>query len=277
MTNTTAPYYEYDASKRRSPALREFSQLLRYRDLVYLMVINNIKTRYKRSTLGIAWTLLNPVLNMAVLTLAFSTLFHSTIEHYPVYVLAGLIYWNFVTQTSLTAMNTLVWGGGLLKRIYVPRTIFTVSAVGGGLVNLALAHIPLVLIILFTGHPIHLSWVYVPFTILLLTMFTLGVSLFMSALAVFFVDIVDIYQVLIQIGFFLTPLVYPKSLLPVEYGWIVNLNPMYYLIEFARSVIYAGTLPGPAVVLVAIASAVIALGVGWLTFTWKADEFAYRL
>ena len=108
------PAFEYDSAARRSPALTEIVELVRYRDLLAMMVSNIIKTRYKRSVLGVVWTLLNPLLNMAVLTIAFSSIFRSSLEHYPVYVLSGLIAWNFFTQTTLYAMNALVWGGGLM-------------------------------------------------------------------------------------------------------------------------------------------------------------------
>src|SRR6266849_6535181 len=121
---------EYDSAAPRLSPLAELAELIRCRDLLRMMVANIIKTRYKRSALGVVWTLLNPLLNMAVLTLAFSTLFRFSLPHYPVYVLSGLIFWNFFTQTTLYAMNTLVWGGGLLKRVYIPRTIFSVAAVG---------------------------------------------------------------------------------------------------------------------------------------------------
>src|SRR5260221_2671662 len=142
------PLVEYDSAARGWSPLTELVELVRYRDLVLMMVANMVKTRYKRSALGVVWTLLNPLLNMAVLTVAFSALFSSSLVHYPVYVLTGLVFWNFFSQTTLFAMNALVWGGGLLKRVYIPRTIFAVSAVGNGLVNLGLSLIPLVLIML---------------------------------------------------------------------------------------------------------------------------------
>lgn len=271
------PAIEYDSTARRSPISGEFLELLRYRDLLRLLVASIIKTRYKRSLLGAAWTLLNPLLNMAVLTVAFSTLFRFSIEHYPVYVLTGLICWNFFTQTTTYAMGSLVWGGGLLKRIYVPRTIFAVASIGNGLVNLGLSLIPLIIIILLTGHPFHLAWWFVPFAVLLLAMFALGVALFMSTLAVFFTDVVDMYQVLLQAWFFLTPIMYPTDILPAQYVWYLHLNPLYNLLESFRVPIYQGFIPGHNTLLAAAASAVVALLVGWWVFTRKADEFAYRI
>ena len=115
----------YDSAQHRSPIITELNELLNYRGLLRQYISQSIKTRYKRSALGVVWTLLNPLLNMAVLTIAFSTLFRFSLKNYPIYLLAGLIFWNFFSQTTMTAMDRLIWGGGILKRIYIPRTIFS--------------------------------------------------------------------------------------------------------------------------------------------------------
>jgi ABC-2 type transport system permease protein len=257
--------------------IEEFLMLVRYKDLLRLLVTNGIKTRYRRSTLGIVWTLLNPLLNMVVMTFAFSTLFRTTLVHYPLYILAGLLCWNFFSQTTTHAMHTLVWGGNLIKRIYLPRTIFAVSAIGNGLVNLCLALIPLIIVMLVLGHPFYATWWMLPLAVLLLAMFSLGVALFMSTLAVFFTDVLDMYQVGLQAWFFLSAVMYPKTILSPHSQWYLNLNPMYNLIELFRTPIYEGLIPGPHTILAAVVSAVLSLLIGWWAFTRKADEFAYRI
>lgn len=276
---TTQPLIrsEYDSASRRSPMIEEFFMLVRYKDLLRLLIINGIKTRYKRSSLGIVWTLLNPLLNMVVMTFAFSALFRNTLEHYPVYILSGLLCWNFFSQTTTYAMHTLVWGGGLIKRIYLPRTIFAVSSIGNGLVNLFLALIPLVGVIFVLGHPFYPTWWVLPFAILLLAMFSLGVALLMSTLAVFFTDVLDMYQVVIQAWFYLSAIMYPKTILPVQYQWYMNLNPIYNLVELFRTPIYFGQVPGLNTLVAAVVSSVLALLIGWWAFTKKADDFAYRI
>jgi ABC-type polysaccharide/polyol phosphate export permease len=269
--------FEYDSAAHRPSPLGELVELFRYRDLVRIMVANILKTRYKRSALGVVWTLLNPLLNMAVLTLAFSTLFRYSLPHYPVYVLSGLIFWNFFTQTTLYAINTLVWGGGLLKRVYIPRTIFSVASVGNGLVNLGLSLIPLVIIMLILGHPMYGAWWLVPLAVLLAAMFALGVALFLSTVAVYFTDVVEMYQVLLQAAFFLTPVMYPKEIVPARLARLMALNPLFNLLEMFRTPIYQGWIPGPHTILAAVLSAVAVLLIGWWIFARKADDFAYRL
>lgn len=267
----------YDSAARRSLLTGEIFEIVRYRDLLRLLIANSIKTRYKRSALGIIWTLVNPMLQMIVLTIAFSQLFKATIIDYPVYILAGLIFWNFFAQTTTSAMQSLVWGGSLLKRIYIPRTMFAMSAAGNGLVNLGLAMIPLVLIMVGMGHPFRSALWFLPVAILLTAMFTLGVALFLSALAVFYVDVVDMYQIFLSAFFYLTPVMYPKEIFPANLVWFMNLNPLFHLLELFRRPIYLGVLPGPNTIAAATASAVVALAVGWWAFTLKEDEFAYRI
>jgi ABC-type polysaccharide/polyol phosphate export permease len=271
------PIEIYDSAELPPPLVGEFQELWRYRELLLMLVVSSIKARYKRSFFGLAWTMLNPLLHMAVMAAAFSTVFRWTLPHYPVYVLAGLLCWNFFTQAAAHSMSSLVWGGGLLKRIYVPRTIFVFAAVGNGLVNLALSLVSLLAIMLVFGHPITAACWSVPAALFLLMLFTLGVALFMSVLAVFFGDVVEFYQALVQISFFLTPIMYPKEILPAQYAWLLKLNPMFYLIEIFRAPVYSGVLPQAGVFGIAAASALASFAFGWWAYTRKTDEFAYRL
>lgn len=276
-TQPVEPAWDYDSASRRPPLAGEFMELVRYRDLLQLMIAKITTTRYKRSVLGALWTLLNPLMNMVVLTIAFSALFRSSVEHYPVYVLSGLIMWNFFMQSTTFAMNSLVWGGGLIKRIYLPRPIFAVAAIGNGLINLGLALIPLVLVMLAVGHVPSPALLFLPVAILLWAMFALGVALGLSALAVFFADVVDMYQVVMQAVFYLTPIMYPRNILPEQFAWTLALNPFYYLLELFRGPIYAGTWPALGTIAAAAGMAGVTLLVGWWAFTRKADEFAYRI
>src|SRR5512138_3854116 len=131
----------YDSAKHGNYALDELRQCLRYRNLLLQLVRRDITSRYKRSFFGIAWTMLNPLGMMLVLTVVFSQLF-GTVRGYPAYVLSGLMVWTFFSQTTTAAMVNLVWGGGLLNRIYIPRTSFAIAAMGTGAVNLLITAIP---------------------------------------------------------------------------------------------------------------------------------------
>lgn len=241
------------------------------------MVGNILKNRYKRSVLGIFWMLLNPLLQTLVFTIAFGTIFKSSLPNYTIYLLCGLLAWNFITQTTQYAMSTMAYGGGLLKRIYIPRAAYIVAAVGNGLINLLISISSVIVVIILLSHPITLAWLFLPVSILILTMFVLGFALLLSTASVFFTDTVDIYQVLIQALFFLTPIMYPPSIVPIEWNRLLAFNPFLILIEIFRMPIYANQLPNFSLIINAILLAFITLAAGWILFTKKADQIAYRL
>lgn len=258
--------------------LDELRQVWRYRDLLTQLIARNIKVRYKRSVLGIIWTMLNPLLIMIILTLVFSKLFGVVgIEHYSVYILSALVIWNFFAQTTTMAMSELVWGGGLFHRIYFPRAIFALSAVGTGIVNLLFALVPLAIIMIATGVPLTPAQIFLPVPILLTAMFALGVGLLLSVLAAQFADVVEVYQIILTAWMYLTPIIYPLAIIPEQYHWLFNLNPMFHLLEAFRSPVYSGTMPGVNRLFAAAAIAIVTLVIGWGVFTKKADEFAYRI
>jgi ABC-type polysaccharide/polyol phosphate export permease len=267
----------YDSDRVRRPLVREAVDLIRYRDLLSQMVVNIAKARYKRSVLGVVWTLMNPVLHTAVLTVAFANIFRSSLPRYPVYVLSGLVCWNFFTTTTVFAMNSLIWGGSILGRIYIPRTIFAAAAVGNGLTSLGLALMPLAVTMLVMGHPWSLALVTVPAAVLLLAAFVFGVSLLVSSVAVLFTDFVEFYQVVVQALFFLTPVMYPVEILPAWAAPLLRFNPLFYLLEMFRMPVYFGQFPDGTTTLVATATSVGALVVGWIAFTRRVDELPYRI
>jgi ABC-type polysaccharide/polyol phosphate export permease len=278
--NFTKQPYEttpiYDTTQRGSLALEEIRQALRYRDLFLELVRRNILIRYKRSLLGIAWAMLNPLGMMIILTIVFSHVFLS-IQGYPVYILSGLIAWNFFAQSAGAAIDQLIWSGSLLQRIYAPKTTFAISAIGTGLVNLVLSLAPLILVMLAIAVPIRPAIVFLPVPILLLVCFTLGIGLLISAIAIFFPDIIDIYQIVMTAWMYLTPIFYPIEILPAEVRlWVTSLNPMYYLVQLFRIPIYEGRLPDWAELWPTGLFSLATLLLGWLVFTNKADQLAYR-
>ena len=267
--------FTYDSQDRKSPAMEELYDIIKYRDLIYQLVRRDIVARYKRSILGILWTMLQPLGIMIVLTVVFSSLFSGT-DGYPAYILSGLVAWTFFAQTTNAAIHQSVWGGTLMRRIYVPYTAFSVSSVGTGVVNLALSLVPLLLIMLVTNRPITWAILFLPIPILLLTAFALGVGLMLSSLAVRFPDVSEMYQIVVQAWMYLTPIMYPETIIPESYrSWVLHLNPMYHLVSMFRTPIYEGVLPPLDIVLVGAAISIITLIVGWVYFSHQSDKFAY--
>ena len=267
---------EYDSDRRGPVAWEQLRDLWRYRDLIYQLVRRDLVSRYKRSALGIAWTMLNPLGMMMILALVFSRIFHS-VAAYPVYLLSGLIAWNFFTQSTTSAMNQAVWGGSLFHRIYLPRSSFVVSAIITGVVNLLLSLGPLLLIVLLMRMPLYTSVLFVPVAIFLLAVFAMGIGLLFSAWAIYFPDLTEMYQVGVIAWMYLTPVLYPAEIIPEEYRfWLLHLNPMYYLIQIFRQPVYEGVLPSWPTLATGAVVAFAALAVGWTVFCLRADEFTYR-
>ncbi len=269
----------YDSARQGNPAIEELREALRYRHLVFQLARRDILTRYKRSFLGVAWTLLNPLGMMLILTLVFSNVFRfGTIHGYPAYVLSGLLAWNFFSQTTTAAMVNLVWGGGLLHRIYIPRASFALAAMATGLVNILLALIPLLGVMLITGVPIRPALLFLPVPLLLLVCFSLGIGLMLSTIAIYFPDVKEMYQIALVAWLYLTPVIYPIEVLP-DYlrFWITTLNPMHHLIHLFRLAVYFGRFPTAAELLPALIFSLAVLAAGWWIFTQKSDELAYRV
>ena len=274
---TTEELQIYDSSKQVSPAVEELREIFRYRDLVIQVVKRDILTRYKRSVLGVTWTMLNPLGTMIVLAIVFSQAFGTEIS-YAAYVLSGLVAWNFFQQTTNASIAHLVWGGTLLKRIYVPRTVFAFSALGTGLFNLVLSLIPLLLVMVITGVPIEPTILFLPIPILFLAMFSLGVGLLVSGLAVFYTDIAEMYLIILTAWMYLTPIIYPEEILPEQFRMLIAIfNPMYHLVGLFRAPLYYGEIPSLQEMLISGLIAVVTLIIGWFVFTRRSDEFAYRI
>jgi ABC-type polysaccharide/polyol phosphate export permease len=266
----------YDSTNQLPHAIQELKEIFRYRNFLFQLIRRDILTRYKRSFLGIAWTMLNPLGTMVVLTIVFSRLFGAT-QEYPVYVLTGLLAWNFFQKSTSAAMSNMVWGGSLLKNIYLPRTSFSLSAIGTELVNLLLSIVPLTLVILVTGASFHFSLVYLPISIVLVAGFSLGMALLLSTFAVYFPDVLEMYQILLTAWFYLTPIIYPATIFPEKYRPFLVLNPFTYFVQLFHIPIYDGRIPTWMEFWPALVCSIGMLVIGWLVFTKKIDEFAYRV
>ncbi|MEO8381285.1 MAG: ABC transporter permease [Acidobacteriota bacterium] len=246
--------------------LEEWRDIVRSTHLLRNLVHRDLTVRYKRSVVGFFWTMLHPLLLVLILTMVFSTVFRFALPRYEVYVLAGLLPWTFFAQTTVGSMASLAWNGALMKRVRVPKSIFVLSSVIAGLVNLGLSYIPLLLIMLIRGAPIRPALAFLPISILILAVFTYGASLLLSALAVYFIDVREMYTVALTALMYFTPVIYPISVIPDHFLRFFKLNPLLYFIRIMRTPIYEGTLPDMKAVGIAAAVAVVSLVVGWISF-----------
>ena len=267
----------YDSAKSPWMAFEELVGLLKYKDLIFQLIRRNIVTRYKRSSLGILWTMLNPLGTMIILSVVFSRLFDIR-GGYPAFIITNLVAWNFFMQTSQFSLNATMFGSDLFNRIYLPRTSFVISMNGAGLVNLLFSLVPLALIFLVTHIPLNTSVILFPFSILLIAFFTLGVSLLLSTLVVYFPDIAELYPVVLQGWFYLTPIIYPDTvLMDFAGGWILKLNPLYHVFKVFQMTLYDGLYPSVTQWSTALFISLFTLILGWLVYTGNARSFQYYI
>lgn len=252
-------------------------QLLGYRDLIAYLVARDLKVRYRRSLLGVVWTMLQPLLTMGVLYLVFSHYFHAAFDlyNYPVYALAGILFWNFFSQSIVSSMNSLRGNALILQKLPVPSMVFPVASVISGVVNLCLALVPLGLILLLTGHPLRPALLFLPVSILLAALFTLGAGLLLSPLAVFFHDVVELIAVALTLLMYLTPIFYPMAMVPERARWVVRFNPVRSILEVFRDPIYFGKVPPLQHLAVAAGVALVALALGAALFRRSSDRIPF--
>lgn len=260
------------------PFSREkISELQQYRELVLNLASRDIKVRYKRSVLGLFWTLLQPLLMTLIFTIVFSSGFRSASFDTPLYILSGYVVWNYLAQTTLQSMTVLQGNGALMKRIALPRSVFVVSTLLASLVNFLFSLIPLFVLLALNSHTNALVLLFLPVSILITSFFVLGLALLLAPVALFFDDFNHFYQVVITMWFFLTPVVYFIATIPPEYQFLMKMNPMTWMLELFRAPIYFGTLPDLSILLLTSFTATLTLIVGWWSFARLSNRFVYYL
>ncbi len=250
---------------------------VRYHFLIKQLVLRDFKTKYKRSVLGMAWSFLNPLLTMIVQYLVFSNLFNSDVPYYPVYLLSGIVFFNFFSEAVSMGMTSITSNASLIKKVYMPKYIFPVSKVLSSLVNFAIALIPLILMTLFNGLSIRPAILLLVFDILCLLAFVIGMVLLLSTLMTFFQDTQFLWGVISMMWMYLTPLFYPETIIPSQFLTLYHMNPMYQYITFARICIIDGASPEPMAYLWCIVPSAIVLLLGIAVFKKHQDKFVLYL
>lgn len=262
---------------RNNPLVAVCMLFTRYGFLIRQLVSRDFKTKYKRSALGMAWSFLNPLLTMSVQYVVFSTLFQSDIPNYPVYLLSGIVFFNFFNEAVSMGMTSITGNASLIKKVYMPKYIYPVSRILSSLVIFALAIIPLLLVMLITGTAFTPALLLLIFDMLCLLGFVTGMSLLLTTAMTFFQDTQFLWGVVSMMWMYLTPLFYPESIIPTQFLTIYHMNPMYQYITFARICIIDGVSPEPMAYLWCILSSVVVLGLGILTFKRHQDKFVLYL
>jgi len=254
----------------------------RYSFLMKQLIMRDFKVKYKRSVLGVLWSLLYPLLMMGVMALVFSQMFKFKVEgvNYLVYLMTGLVMFNYFSEASNLSMSSVVTNFSLMTKVYIPKYIFPVAKALFVGINFALTLIPLLLIILVTGSGdtkcvINIWYLLLPYIFICLVIFTVGLGLLLSTISIFFRDMFYIYGICLTIWNYITPVFYDLSIIPESYRWLFKLNPLYTFINSAREIILHAKMPAFTDLLSCTAWAFGILIFGALVFKKKQDKFIY--
>lgn len=250
-----------------------FYGFIKYKALIYELVIRDIKVRYKRSVLGLLWTILNPILMMTVMTIVFSRLFRFEIENFTIYFFTANLLFSFMTESTTNALYSVISNSTLIKKVYIPKYLFPVSKIMSGMVNLFFSFIALILVMIVTRAPFHVTMWLSPIIIIYVMIFATGLGLLLSVIMVFFRDISQLYSVITLVWMYLTPVFYPVSLLEQNAKWALIVNPMYHYIAFFRKLVVYGTMPSLEENLLCLTISIVTLMIGVILFYKKQDKF----
>jgi len=256
---------------------RYVSNFYKYKDLFIELVKKDIKLKYRNSVLGILWSMLNPLLMMIVLSIVFSALFKNDIPHFAVYVLIGRIIYQFFSEATNFAMDSIYANGQLIKKIYVPKYFFPLSRVCSSFVTTIIALIPLALVMIATGVPFRWTNLLIIFPLFYLIVISAGIGLLLASINVFFKDMKHFYSIVLLVVMYLTPIFYPASIIPEKYMPLVMLNPLYTIVDMTRDVMMYGVTPDLSSHLLAIVYMVLYSILGLSVFYKTQDRFIYHL
>lgn len=220
-----------------------FSGIYKYRLVVVQLVWQQLTLRYRRAALGFLWTLLNPLLTMVVTSVVFSMIMKWPLKTFVVFLFSGLVPWMFFSNCLSIGNQVLLVNEALIKKVYIPRQVFVVSITAALLIDALFSALSLLLIVIFLGAPLGWSLLVLPVNFIILYVFSLGITLVLSVFAVYFRDLPNVVTVVLQIAYYATPILYPASMVPENYKWIVDLNPLSSFINIFRLPIYEGVLP----------------------------------
>ena len=250
----------------------------RFKYYLKLLIKRDFVSRYRKSVLGVLWSLLNPILMMLVMTLVFSMLFKFEIENFPVYLLSGQVIWAFFSESTTLAMTSVIAGEGVIKKVYVPKYMFPLSRVISSLVQMAFSMVAFFIVVVITGAPFYWTMLLIPIPVLYIFVFSLGIAMLISSLAVFFRDLTYLYGVGTTLLMYLSAIFWPVEILaggPLEN--LIGLNPLYQFIRYFRYIVYWGRVPDLWFNFVCIGFALAALCGGTYVFMRQQDKYILSL
>ena len=253
------------------------SNFKKYSFLLGQLISRDFKVKYKRSVLGVVWSLLYPIMMMAVMAIVFTNMFKFSTPgvNYLVYLQVGLTFFNYFSESTNLAMSSVVANFTLLNKVYLPKYIFPLSKHLFVMINFTLTLIPLYAVILLTGTGLNIYHLLLPYAVLCLFLFSTGIGFVLSTVAVFLRDMFYIYGIVITILQYVTPLMYDINMISPKLQIILKLNPLYHIITFARTIILYHKMPSLFSFVICGIMSTVVFFIGIIVFRKNQDKFIY--
>ena len=249
----------------------------KFKPLLFELISRDIKNKYRRSVLGVLWTLLNPLFMMIILSAVFSHIFGFAVENYPIYILCGQVLYNFFSESTQSAMNSIIHSAALIKKVYVPKYIFVLSRILSCSINIFASYAALLIVMVVLRTPLHYTMFLSVIPIAIMIMFSMGVGFILAALSVKYRDIVHLYSVFLTGFIYLAPIMYPIDILNNVLRTIVKINPVTNILEMFREFMMYNSMPDAYTIVMSIVPSALVLAIGLLVFYKKQDEFILYL
>ena len=254
-----------------------FKELYKYRELLKTTTQKEVRGKYKHSFLGVLWSFLNPLLQIMVYAIVFPFILKNNQEHYVVFLCCGIIPWNFFASAINRSASTMLENGNIIKKVYFPREILPISVVTSETVNFVISTLIILAFVLFDGIALTPYILYYPLILIVQYLLILAISFIVSSITVYIRDIQHLIGVALQLFFYATPIVYAANLIPESISWILNLNPMTYIINGYRDIFLNQTAPNVKALMILLVIVIFACIIAYAIFHKLQKGFAEEL
>lgn len=257
--------------------MKFFKSLYEYRELLKTSISKDIRGKYKNSVLGIIWSFLNPLLQIAVYAIVFPLIMKSNLPNYTVFLCCGLIPWNFFSAAISRTSFTMIENGNIIKKVYFPREILPISVVTSEAVNFVISTIIILAFVLGYGMGISKFIIFYPIVLLIQYLLLIGISFIVSSITVYFRDLQHFIGIVLQLLFYATPIVYAPNTIPENFQWILKFNPMTYVINGYRDIFYYQKVPDFTSLAIVLFGSIVLCLVGYMIFNKLQKRFAEEI
>lgn len=257
--------------------MKDINEIIVYKEFLKSNVKKDVRGKYKGSFLGILWSFINPLLSVVVYAIVFHYIMRFNIEHYLIYLIAGIIPWTFFTTALNAGMNSILFNADIIKKVYFPRIILPISSVTSCLVNFLISCVIIIIFALFSGVGIGYSLLFLPIVVLIQYIFTLGLVFILGALEIYVRDIEHIVNFIISMLFYVTPILYTVDYVPDKFKILLKLNPIAYIIQAYHSIFYYKKLPNTSNMVIIFSISICLLLIGYKIFDKLQRGFAEEI